>query len=240
MTERPILVFDLETVPDVQAYAATAGLEGHPERTVREQMGDKFPRQIFHRIACIGALEARRVSDGGWQVEALAAPHLGERPERDLIQDFADRVADLDPRLITFNGISFDLPVLRYRAMIHAIAAPGLARRHYFERFGPDTVDLCDMLSGFERHARVTLHQLSRVLELPGKPDGVDGSHVETMVRAGQLDELARYCTSDVVNTYRIWLRYELFRGRLGEVEFAASEGALAAFLTTANRRPPT
>jgi predicted PolB exonuclease-like 3'-5' exonuclease len=235
MAERPVLVFDLETVPDVHAYAATAGLEGRPERTVREQMGDKFPRQIFHRIVCIGALEAHRADDGAWQVQALAAPHLGERSERDMIQDLADRVADLDPRLVTFNGVSFDLPVLRYRAMIHAIAAPGLARRRYFERFGPDTVDLCDMLSGFERHARVTLHQLSRVLGLPGKPEGVDGSEVETMVRGGRLDELARYCASDVVNTYRIWLRYELFRGRLGEVEFAASERSVAAFLATDN-----
>lgn len=231
MSERPILVFDLETVPDVHAYAATAGLEGHPERTVREQMGDKFPRQIFHRIVCIGALEALRADDGAWQVRTLAAPHLGERPERDMIQDLVDRIADLDPRLVTFNGVAFDLPVLRYRAMIHTIGAPGLARRRYFERFGPDTVDLCDMLSGFERHARVTLHQLSRVLGLPGKPEGVDGSDVETMVQAGRLDELARYCTSDVVNTYRIWLRYELFRGRLGEIEFTASEKALAVFL---------
>lgn len=233
MAERPVLVFDLETVPDVHAYAATAGLQGHPEWTVREQMGDKFPRQIFHRIVCIGALEAHRVDSGSWQVRALAAPHLGERPERDLIQDLADRIADLEPRLVTFNGASFDLPVLRYRAMIHSIAAPGLARHRYFDRFAPDTVDLCDMLSGFERHGRVTLHQLSRVLDLPGKPEGIDGSHVETMVRVGHLDELARYCASDVVNTYRIWLRYELFRGRLGEVEFSASESALAAFLAT-------
>jgi 3'-5' exonuclease len=242
MADRPILVFDIETVPDVQAYAATAGLEGHPERTVREQMGDKFPRQIFHRIVCIGVLEAQRDPDGIWQVRALAAPHLGERSERDMIQDFADRVADLDPRLVTFNGVAFDLPVLRYRAMIHAVGAPGLARRRYFERFGPDTVDLCDMLSGFERHHRVTLHQLSRVLGLPGKPEGVDGSHVETMVRAGQLDEIARYCASDVANTYRVWLRYELFRGRLSEVEFSASERSLATFLATGSgvQSPPT
>ena len=233
MPDRPILVFDLETVPDVQSYAATAGVEGQPERTVREQMGDRFPRHIFHRIVCIGALETHRAADGAWHVRRLTAPHLGERPERELIQDLANRVANLQPRLVTFNGTSFDLPVLRYRAMIHAVSAPGFTGGRYFERFGGDTVDLCDMLSGFERHARVSLHQLSRVLGLPGKPEGVDGGHVETMVRAGQLDEIARYCTTDVVNTYRIWLRYELFRGRLGEIEFAASERSLATFLAT-------
>ena len=242
MAPRPVLVFDLETIPDVHAYAATAGLEGHPERTVREQMGDKFPRQIFHRIVCIGALEAHWAESGGWQVGALAAPHLGLRSERDMIQDLADRIARLDPRLVTFNGAAFDLPVLRYRAMIHAISAPGLAKRRYFDRFAADTVDLCDMLSGFERHVRVTLHQLSRVLGLPGKPEGVDGSHVEAMAGAGQFDEIARYCASDVVNTYRIWLRYELFRGRLSETEFSASERSLEAFLTAPSgvQSPPT
>jgi predicted PolB exonuclease-like 3'-5' exonuclease len=242
MAERPVLVFDLETIPDVHAYAATAGLQGHSERTVREQMGDKFQRQIFHRIVCIGALEAHWADDGGWQVRALAAAHLGQHPERDLIQDFVDRIADLDPRLVTFNGASFDLPVLRYRAMIHAIGAPGLAKRRYFDRFASDAVDLCDMLAGFERHARVTLHQLSRVLDLPGKPEGVDGSHVETMVRAGRLDEVARYCAGDVVNTYRIWLRYELFRGRLSDLAFSASERSLAAFLAAQSgvQSPPT
>lgn len=242
MAERPVLVFDLETVPDVRAYAATAGLEGHPERTVREQMGDKFPRQIFHRIVCIGALEAHQADDGGWRVRSLAAPHLGQMSERDLIQDFVDRIDDGEPRLVTFNGASFDLPVLRYRAMIHAVSAPGLAKRRYFDRFASDMVDLCDMLSGFERHARVTLHQLSRVLDLPGKPEGMDGSHVETMVRTGQLDELARYCASDVVNTYRIWLRYEFFRGRLSEVAFSTSERSITAFLATESEvhSPPT
>jgi hypothetical protein len=33
-----------------------------------------------------------------------------------------------------------------------------------------------------------------------------------------------------VVNTYRVWLRYELFRGRLSESENQASERNLADF----------
>jgi 3'-5' exonuclease len=33
------------------------------------------------------------------------------------------------------------------------------------------------------------------------------------MVSAGQIEEVARYCESDVLNTYRVWLIYELFRG---------------------------
>ena len=232
MSDNLVLVFDLETVPDLQAYAAASGLVGHPEKTVREQMGEKFPRQIFHRIACLGSLLADRGNDGVWRTTTLEAPTLGgSTTERDMIQGFVDRIAALEPRLVTFNGTSFDLPVLRYRAMIHSIAAPGLAARRYFHRFTEDMVDLCDLLSGYEAHHRVGLDQLARVLGLPGKPEGVDGSSVEAMFNQGRQAEIAAYCRSDVVNTYRIWLRHELFAGRLGDAEFAASEKDLAAFL---------
>ena len=52
---------------------------------------------------------------------------------------------------------------------------------------------------------------------LEGKPDGIDGSQVEAYCNAGRIQEIADYCQSDVINTYRLWLRYELFRGRLDQ-----------------------
>lgn len=234
MSDNLVLVFDLETVPDIQAWGAAAGQHGHSEKALREQMGDKFPRQIFHRIVCLGALLADRGADGVWRATALEAPTLADRDERGLIQDFVDRIAQLKPRLVTFNGASFDLPVLRYRAMMHRVSAPGLAARRYFDRFAGDMVDLCDLLSSYDNHHRVGLSQLARVLGLPGKPEGVDGSAVEGLFRDGRLKEISDYCRSDVLNTYGIWLRHELFCGALGEVEFAASEADLAAFVERA------
>jgi predicted PolB exonuclease-like 3'-5' exonuclease len=118
--------------------------------------------------------------------------------------------------------------------MMHQVSAPGLAARRYFDRFAGDTVDLCDLLSSYDNHHRVSLHQLARVLGLPGKPEGVDGGAVEHLFRDGRHKDISDYCRSDVINTYRAWLRYELFRGALGEVEFAASEADFAAFLVRA------
>ena len=38
---------------------------------------------------------------------------------------------------------------------------------------------------------------------------------------------MGEYCENDVVNTYRVWLRHELFRGRLSDTAFQASEANL-------------
>ena len=47
------------------------------------------------------------------------------------------------------------------------------------------------------------------MMGLPGKPDGIDGSEVEKHFLAGRIQNIADYCESDVVNTYRVWLRHE-------------------------------
>ena len=45
---------------------------------------------------------------------------------------------------------------------------------------------------------------------------------------AGRIQEIADYCKSDVINTYRLWLRRELFRGRLDQNQFEFSERYVA------------
>jgi hypothetical protein len=225
-----LIVWDLETVPDLAAFAAANGLEGKPLDEVRSALGDKFPKHIYHSIVCIGALIAEK-HDGVWHVIASGAPHVGERSEKQLIEDFVGRIADLRAQLVTFNGSGFDLPVLRYRAMLNRVSAPGLSARNYFNRYSEDNVDLCDVLASFSSNAKATLHEICRAFGLPGKPGDVDGGSVEELFRAGRITDISEYCETDVVNTYRIWLRYELFRGRLTEQEFLASEDSLLGFI---------
>jgi predicted PolB exonuclease-like 3'-5' exonuclease len=62
---------------------------------------------------------------------------------------------------------------------------------------------------------------------------------VERYFREGRIREIADYCETDVVNTYRVWLRYELFLGRLNESEFSESEKNLAELIKVrANTKP--
>src|SRR5690348_18320579 len=109
--------------------------------------------------------------------------------------------------------------------MVNRIPAAGLQVRQYFHRYTDDALDLCDVLGSYVPGGKVKLDEVTKILGLSGKPEGIDGSRVEEMVRAGQIEEVARYCESDVLNTFRVWLVYELFRGVVTAGQFDWSEG---------------
>ncbi len=66
-----VIVWDVETVPDLRGFAAANGLSGKTEAEVLEAIGDKFPKHIYHSIVCIGALVAHS-EQGAWVVDALS------------------------------------------------------------------------------------------------------------------------------------------------------------------------
>lgn len=238
MAEQAVIVWDLETVPDLDAAARLHGLDPADQEAVREALGTGFPKPPLHKIACIGALVAKR-DDDGWRVTAIGAPHIEERPEPELIASFLARIAELRPQLITFNGSGFDLPVLRYRAMVNRLPAPGLQARGYFNRYSNDAVDLCDVLASFGSSSKMKLDELSRILGLAGKPQGIDGGKVDSFIAAGKIDEVSRYCETDVVNTYRLWLIHELFRAAITPDELRWSERQLVDYVRRQKQANP-
>lgn len=126
-----ILVWDLETVPHLEGYARANNLVDKSPGEIRIAMGDDFPKLIYHSIVCIGALVASRTPNG-YEVQVVGAPHVGQRTEKELIESFVNKIGQLSPQMVTFNGCGFDLPVLRYRAMIHGVFAPGMHNRAYY------------------------------------------------------------------------------------------------------------
>ena len=226
-----VIVFDLETVPCTDTVARLHGRDFLTDDEAAEILGEKFPKLPLHKVAVRAALIAERI-DGVWRIQSLGAPHIGDRSEVDLISAFAARVDALRPTLVTFSGNGFDMPVLRYRAMINGIAAPGLVSRPYFKRYDQAHIDLCDELASFQSNAKASLDDLCKMMGLPGKPEGIDGSKVWDHVRAGRIQECADYGETDVVNTYRVWLRYELFRGAITQQQILDSEADLTSFIT--------
>ncbi len=71
------------------------------------------------------------------------------------------------------------------------------------------------------------------------KAGGIGGADVEKYAREGRIAEVAAYCETDVVNTYRVWLRYELFRGRLTDSGLLASEANLSEYIRPRSKNKP-
>ena len=90
-----------ETVPDLHRFAPASHLVGNPNEEIREALGVKFPKHIYHSVVCVGAPVAHR-EPPHWKLDAIGAPHVGERTEKALFTAFADRIAERNAQLITF------------------------------------------------------------------------------------------------------------------------------------------
>ncbi len=109
--------------------------------------------------------------------------------------------------------------------------------RRYFYRYSEHALDLCDVLSAYGSRDKCSLNDLCRLFGYPGKPEGINGSQVAAYVAAGRIEEVAAYAETDVVSTYRLYLRYELFRGALTTDGFEESEDQPPQFHLRASRR---
>ncbi|MGA9432025.1 MAG: hypothetical protein WBV65_21145 [Xanthobacteraceae bacterium] len=162
---------------------------------------------------------------GQWKVESISADHVALKSEQELIKQFFDTIGDLNPQLVTFNGSSS----LEYRAMRHKLAMPQyLPELH--NPYALDNLSLCDILSPSSQR-KIALRELCAVLGL--RYDGLEDDDVEKYYRQKRVHEIAELCEREVVNVFRIWLRRELFQGRLSNYGFQRSEETLEGFNRT-------
>ena len=233
MQHKSLFVFDIETVPDTDAVPALTGFEDADVAPRRAEIKryhlditdgrNAFPRQPFHRVVAISFLEAEIERDGAFETYHLRELRSGGEAgfdEKKLLQGFFSYFERLRPRLVSFNGRGFDLPVLKYRAMKHGVSASHLHQagdkwNSYTSRYALDWhCDLQDVLSDYGASARIRLNEVCAVMGFPGK-FGVDGSQVAGLFDDGRLGDIRDYCETDVLNTYLVYLRHMLHRGSM-------------------------
>ncbi len=225
-----ILVFDLETVPDVDLGRRLYALEDLSDEQVgqimfakrRQETGGEFLSHEQQRIVAISLVMRTRDSLKVWS--------LGEEgaPEKELIERFFDGIEKFTPDLVSWNGSGFDLPVLNYRSLLHGVSAArywetgdgdaSFRYSNYLSRFHWRHMDLMDILSGFQGRGRASLDDVATLLGFPGKI-GLRGADVWPTYLAGGLKRIRDYCETDVLNTYLVYLRFELLRGQLSATE---------------------
>jgi predicted PolB exonuclease-like 3'-5' exonuclease len=219
----PVLVFDIETVPDVPGLRKLHGVDAEvPDADVaamafqlrRQKTGHDFLPLHLQRVVAISCALADR---DAFKVWSIAADSEGE-----IIQRFFDGIEKYTPQLVSWNGSGFDLPVLHYRGMIHSVRAPRywdtgdddreFRYNNYISRYHMRHCDVMDLLSLYQGRAVAPLDEIAQLLGLPGKL-GMDGSQVWDAYQAGQLADIRNYCETDVVNTYLVFLRFQAMRG---------------------------
>jgi len=219
---KTLLAFDIETVPDERHHTST-----------------KFPKVLFHQVVAISFVEVGLGAADGLEVHELKDIRSGGEAsftEAQLLDGFFQYVEKKKPRLVTFNGRKFDLPVLKYRAMLHGISAPWLNQgENRFENYGYRYssewhCDLMDVLSDFGASTAAKLDEVSRLFGFPGK-FGIDGSKVAEIYAAGGVKDIRDYCETDALNTYLVYLRHALFRGSINRDGYNKSISDVIAYI---------
>lgn len=255
MLHDKLFVFDIETIPDTQAVKNLTDFNSDNTDELREELeryhldvtGGKnaFPRQMFHKTVAISYVVADIVRDASGESYILRDVRSGgtvDSSEKEIIEAFFKFMNAAKPRLVSYNGRGFDIPVLKYRAMKYGVAATALYKagdkwNGYNSRYSADWhCDLLDTLSDYGASTRGKLNEVCSILGFPGK-FGVDGSKVTVMYDAGQIKEIRDYCETDVINTYLVYIRQQLMQGNMSKENYNAAILDMKSFLENADKK---
>jgi len=228
-----LLVFDIETIPDIDGCRRLYDLHGLSDDDVaravfqlrRQQAGTDFLRHHLHRIVAISAVLRHGEQFKVW---SLGTP---ESDEQDLLQRFFSGIERYTPRLVSWNGGGFDLPVIHYRSLLYPVNAAhywetgqndtGFRYNNYLSRYHERHTDLMDVLAGYQPRASAPLDEIAGLCGYPGKM-GMSGAKVWDAYQQGRIEEIRDYCETDVLNTYLVYLNFERSRGNLDPEGFRA------------------
>jgi predicted PolB exonuclease-like 3'-5' exonuclease len=234
MTHSQLLMVDVETVPDRALLPA--------DRTF-----DKLPKPIHSRVVAISFLSAAIVREGQFERYTVEECRSGgglDATEPEPLRGFWRKIERDKPRVITWNGRSFDMPVLVLRSMIYGVPVAYWHRAgdrwsNYRSRYALDFH--CDLMDAMAEHGaavKLGLHETALAMGLPGKI-GADGSEVEGLIASGRIDLVRSYCDCDVLNLAGLYFRWAYLTGRTDAVRHNDAMRSLVGYLeANAGERP--
>lgn len=239
-----LCVFDCETVPDVGLLRNV--YDDYKEQSddlklcevvfnaQEESSGSSFLPLPFHKIITISALICddfgRFVKIGNFASNEADSNNLPE--ESKILEEFLAYLNKNNPKLVSFNGRNFDLPTIMLRAMKYYLSAESYFetsnemmphknkwenyRSRYSENFH---IDLLESLGSFGAVRGLKLDIVCKMAGIVGKYD-TKGDDVYKLFYAKEYRKIEEYCQSDVLNTYWLYLKYQLLQGKISVVEY--------------------
>ncbi len=246
-----VLVFDIETIPDIAGLRALRGAEATlsdaevfaAEQAERKEGGKSDMLPLYLQRVLVISCVFRNAK--GVTVQSFVDRSGNE--EGAVIQTFFEKIEKHQPQLVSWNGGGFDLPVLHYRGLRHGIVADkywdlGEDDReykwnNYISRYHTRHLDLMDLLALYQPRANAPLDAMAKLCGLPGKL-GMDGSQVYPAYLNGKLEDIRRYCETDVMNTYLLYCRFQKMRGGFTEAEHEREIALVRETLTGSGEAP--
>lgn len=208
-----IVALDLETVPASVEFGLGFAERARARFAARLAETDgktSFLKPHEQRIVAVGFA----VLDG----EKCTVESFARVLEAPLINNVMAWLAS-HPTVVGWNTGSFDLPVVRYRAMAHALDAGALYRgdkqwERYDYRYGDLHIDLMDRLAGFGASTPLKLAEAAALCQLPVKAIA-DGGQVVDLVDRDDWGTLEAYVANDAATALAIYLRWQLTTARI-------------------------
>lgn len=232
-----ICVFDCESIPDSHLIRRVFGFEGSDEEVSqkalaaqKDENGSEFLPLPFHKIISICAVICDEF--GGF----IKVNKIEGASEREMISNFFAFINKSEPKLVSFNGKNFDMPVLVLRALKYNIKANAYLDtisdkwNNYKSRYNEQKH--CDLFESLGAWRGVRLDTICAMAGLPGKYD-IHGGQVMELFYKGEFEKIHEYCESDVLNTYMLFLKYELIKGNLTQEDYVQHLQTMAEYIST-------
>ena len=222
------LLFDVESVADGdaiaktrypnRAYSAKQAIDAFRQDLIIESGRDFIPYTYHTPIAVVAA----KIREDFSLIEIVSLDEPLFRPSVITRYFWMGWERYARPTLVTFNGRSFDVPLMELAAFRYGISVPTWFNIHdksfeqYRNRYNVHShFDLHEILTNFgSTWFRGGLNLAASLLNKPGKLD-VQGSMVQDLYAAGKTAEISEYCRCDVLDTYFVFLRVQVMMGRL-------------------------
>ena len=222
------LVFDVETVADGDLVASIR----YPEETLgaeeaivryREELMEQYQRDFIpYTFQVPISVAAAKVSSDFQLIDLVVLDPPQFRPHVITRNFWRGWEVYEKPTLVSFNGRTFDMPLLELAAFRYGVSAPDWfsegAKSYAAPRNRYQTavhLDLQDLLTNFgASRFHGGLNLAANLLGKPGKMT-VQGDMVQDLYNAGRLAEINDYCRCDVLDTYFVFLRSRVLVGKL-------------------------
>lgn len=234
-----VLTFELKTIPDIDGCRKLYDLHGLSDDDVakavfhkrRQEANTELLRHHLHKVVAVSAVLRTGEQFKVWSLGTV------ESSEQDLLQRFYSGLARYTPKLVSWGGTGFNLPVIHYRSLLYPVNAgqyweaaqnnSSLQYDNYPSRNDDRHTDLMALLSGFQFSASVPLTEIATLCGFPGHlkvgEAGISSNQqIWESHQAGSIKEIRETCEIEVLNTYLVYLNLQRNRGMIDQIQYEA------------------